>query len=137
MCRWKWSNSWGPGRYSSLRTSAASSDGDSFAEQLAVGAVVGDEVWDQPVARAAQTRAADRTNILDFLPSGSAYEPLRALTIFFCGTQIEFEVQLILKREEVPPCDLGEIGGRPASGLVHLDEIGADSIAIPEIQFCC
>jgi type VI secretion system protein ImpH len=43
---------------------------------------------------------------VDFLPEGSAYEPLRSLTRFFAGDEIDFEVQLILKREEVPACEL-------------------------------
>ncbi|MGA2434939.1 MAG: type VI secretion system baseplate subunit TssG, partial [Bryobacteraceae bacterium] len=35
------------------------------------------------------------------------YAPLCAITRFFAGTEIDFEAQLILKREEVPPCELG------------------------------
>jgi type VI secretion system protein ImpH len=45
---------------------------------------------------------------IDFLPDGSAHEPLRAITRFFAGEGLDFEVQLILKRDEVPVCELDD-----------------------------
>jgi type VI secretion system protein ImpH len=45
---------------------------------------------------------------MDFLPQGSAWEPLRAITRFFSGDAIDFEVQLVLRRDEVPACELEE-----------------------------
>jgi len=81
--------------------------GATESEQLAVGAVVGDEIWDE------QSRVRIRLGPLalehyqDFLPTGTAYEPLRALVRFFAGNEFDFEVQLVLKREEVPGCELG------------------------------
>ncbi|HET8549518.1 MAG TPA: type VI secretion system baseplate subunit TssG [Bryobacteraceae bacterium] len=78
---------------------------------LGLGAVAGDEVW------SAQTRARvvlgplSLDQYLDFLPGGSAFEPLRAITRFFAGNEIDFEVQLILRREEAPRCELGAQGG--------------------------
>ena len=47
---------------------------------------------------------------LDFLPTGPAYEPLRALTRFFAGDELDFELQLVLKKEEAPPCRVGRGG---------------------------
>jgi type VI secretion system protein ImpH len=82
--------------------------GEAANYSLGSGAVLGDEVWDQ------QSRARIRIGPLsieryrDFLPDGSAYEPLRSLTAAFCGQETDFEVQLILERKDVPPCDLGE-----------------------------
>ena len=32
---------------------------------------------------------------------------LRALARFFCGDQLDVEVQLVLARDDVPPCVLG------------------------------
>jgi type VI secretion system protein ImpH len=46
----------------------------------------------------------------DFLPDGSAYAPLRALVRFFAGNELDFEVQLVLRKEETPPCELGSEG---------------------------
>jgi type VI secretion system protein ImpH len=72
------------------------------AQQLGTGAIVGDEVWHQ------QSRARIRIGPLsleqyrDFLPDGSAFEPLKAITRFFSGDELDFEIQLILRREETP-----------------------------------
>ncbi len=90
-----------------LPTQCRLDTGASESEQLAVGAVVGDEIWDE------QSRVRIRLGPLaleqyqDFLPTGTAFEPLRALTRFFGGSEFDFEVQLVLKREEVPGCELG------------------------------
>lgn len=78
--------------------------------QLGSGAVVGEEVWDQQSRARIQIGPLPVDRYLDFLPDGSAYEPLRTLTRAFCGGDIEFEAQLILERKEVPACDLGSSG---------------------------
>lgn len=80
---------------------------ESPSELLACGVVVGDAVWEQQSRVRIRLGPLTVSQYLDFLPSGSAYEPLRALTRFFSGDELEFEVQLILRREEVPPCELG------------------------------
>ena len=88
-------------------------------EQLGMGAVVGDEVWNQQSRARIRIGPLNLENYLDFLPNGSAYEPLRALLRFWTNEEIDFEVQLILKREEVPPCQLGGEGdGAPQLGWV-------------------
>jgi type VI secretion system protein ImpH len=88
-------------------------------EQLGLGAVVGDEVWNQQSRARVRIGPLKLENYLDFLPNGSAYEPLRALLRFWTNEEIDFEVQLILKREEVPPCQLGGEGdGAPQLGWV-------------------
>ena len=83
-------------------------DADSFAEQLAVGAVAGDAIWDRQSRIRLKLGPLDRDRYLGFLPSGDAWEPLRSLAKFFCGDHVEIEVQLILKQEEVPRCELGD-----------------------------
>jgi type VI secretion system protein ImpH len=84
--------------------------GNSHSEQLGIGAVVGDEVWDPQSGARVRIGPLPLVQYLDFLPNGSAYEPLRALTKFYSGGEIEYEVQLILLREEVPVCELGAAG---------------------------
>jgi type VI secretion system protein ImpH len=91
--------------------------GDSYSEQLGFGAVVGDEIWDQQSRARIRLGPLSTGQYLDFLPHGSAYEPLRALTKFFSGGDLEFEVQLVLKQDEVPACELGSEGaGAPQLG---------------------
>jgi type VI secretion system protein ImpH len=79
-------------------------------EQLGLGAVVGDEVWNQQARARIRIGPLDLENYLDFLPNGSAYEPLRSLLRFWTNEEIDFEVQLVLEREEVPRCQLGGEG---------------------------
>jgi type VI secretion system protein ImpH len=79
-------------------------------EQLGLGAVVGDEVWNQQASARIRIGPLDLEKYLDFLPNGSAYEPLRSLLRFWTNEEIDFEVQLILAREEVPRCQLGGEG---------------------------
>jgi len=82
--------------------------GETISEQLGVGAVLGDEVWDQNSGIRVKLGPMSLRKYLDFLPNGSAYQPLRALTKFFAGDETDFDVQLILKQDEVPQCCLGE-----------------------------
>lgn len=82
-------------------------DGMSLSEQLGVGVIVGDAVWDQQCRVRVKLGPLSAERYLDFLPGGKAYEPLRALTAFFGRGDVEFEVQLILKHSDVPACQLG------------------------------
>jgi type VI secretion system protein ImpH len=84
--------------------------GEPASELLGAGAVVGDEVWDQQSVVRIRLGPLSLTRYLDFLPTGSAYQPLRDITRFFAGNEIDFEVQLILQREDVPSCELGAEG---------------------------
>ena len=87
---------------------------ESYSEQLGVGAVVGDEVWDQTARVRIKIGPLTLAQYEEFLPTGAAFEPLRVLTRFFSNDQLDFEVQLILKRDEVPRCELGADGESPA-----------------------
>jgi type VI secretion system protein ImpH len=81
--------------------------GNTYSEQLGVGAIVGDEIWDQQGSVRLRLGPMPLAQYLDFLPNGTAYSPLKALTRFYSGGEIDFEVQLVLQREEVPSCELG------------------------------
>ncbi|MBI4904944.1 MAG: type VI secretion system baseplate subunit TssG [Acidobacteria bacterium] len=81
--------------------------GDSYSEQLGVGAIVGDEVWDPQSGIRLRVGPLTLRQYLDFLPNGTAYRPLKAITRFFTNEDLTFETHLILKREEVPRIELG------------------------------
>ncbi|MEO7144659.1 MAG: type VI secretion system baseplate subunit TssG [Bryobacteraceae bacterium] len=85
--------------------------GTGYSEQLGVGAIVGDEIWDQQSSVRVSLGPLTLDEYLDFLPTGSAYEPLRWLLRLYGGDEIRFEAQLILKRGEVPGCELGDRTG--------------------------
>ena len=80
---------------------------ESPSEQLGLGAIVGDEVWNQQAGVRIKLGPMGLGKYLDFLPSGTAHEPLKSLAKFTARGQIDFEVQLILKKEQVPACELG------------------------------
>jgi len=79
-------------------------------QQLGFGAVAGDEIWDPQSRLRIVLGPLSLQQYLDFLPSGTAFSPLRSLVRFFAGDEFDFEVQLILRREEAPPCELGAEG---------------------------
>jgi len=88
-------------------TQTALEGGLSESEQLGFGAVVGDEVWDQTARVRVRIGPLSLEQYLNFLPQGSAFEPLRALTRLFSNDEFDFEINLILDRRDVPPCVLG------------------------------
>jgi type VI secretion system protein ImpH len=88
-------------------------------ESLGRGAVVGDEVWDQQSVIRLRLGPLPLRQYTDFLPKNSAYKPLRALVKFFCGEDLDAEVQLVLRREEAPRAGLDvEEGPSPQLGWV-------------------
>ncbi len=81
--------------------------GNTYSEQVGVGVIVGDEIYDQQSGICVRIGPIGLKRYLEFLPNGTAYPALRALVRFFAGDHMDFHTQLVLKREEVPPCELG------------------------------
>jgi type VI secretion system protein ImpH len=79
--------------------------------QLGLGAVVGEEIWDQGSRVRLKLGPLSFARYAEFLPTGAAWPALRAIARSFCGNDLEFEVQLILRREEVPALELREPAG--------------------------
>jgi type VI secretion system protein ImpH len=75
--------------------------------QLGAGAVIGDEVWDAQTRVRIRLGPLSRSRFDAFLPSGREFERLRALTRFYSHDQYEFELQLVLARDDVPGFTLG------------------------------
>jgi len=84
--------------------------GTSDSERLGAGAVVGDAVWNQQSAVRIILGPLTLERYSDFLPDGSCWEPLRAWARFFSNEEFDFEVKLVLKRDQVPACELGADG---------------------------
>jgi type VI secretion system protein ImpH len=83
---------------------------NTYSEQMGVGVIVGDEIWDQQSGVRIRLGPLSLKQYMDFLPNGTAYQPLKTLVRFFGGDQSDFEVQLVLKRNEVPRSELGVSG---------------------------
>ncbi len=88
-------------------TQTCMEDDDNDSQQLGGGAVVGDEIWDQRSRVRVKLGPLTLAQYRDFLPEGTSFEPLRALTRFFCNDEFDFDVQLMLARDEAPRCEVG------------------------------
>ena len=88
-------------------------------ERLGVGTVVGNEVWDHHGRIRICIGPIGFKEYSSFLPGPGAYRDLEAWVRFYSSGQYEAEVQLLLKREDVPGCVLGAQGAEaPLLGLV-------------------
>ena len=67
--------------------------------------MVGDEIWDQQSRVRIQLGPLTLEQYLDFLPGETPTGSPR-VDRFFHGEEYDVELQLILKREEVPACEL-------------------------------
>jgi len=81
-------------------------DGCRDDERLGFGCVVGDEVWDQQSRVRIRMGPLTLDQYTDFLPGGSAWRHVKALTRFFAGNEYDMELQLVLRRDVVPACEL-------------------------------
>ncbi len=79
-------------------------------QQLGFGAIVGDQVYDPQSRIRIIIGPLTLSRYLDFLPTGTAYEPLAGLVRLYAGDEFDFEAQLILSRDEVPSFELGAEG---------------------------
>jgi type VI secretion system protein ImpH len=93
------------GAWYPLERSAQTALGDDFGS-LGGGAIAGDEVWDQQSRVRIRIGPLTRRRYEEFLPGGALHDALRALTRFFANDQFDFEIQLVLARDEAPPCRL-------------------------------
>lgn len=79
---------------------------------LGVNAIAGNRIWDQQARFRLRLGPLTFAEFHRFLPAGKAFRPLVQFTRFIAGQECDFDVQLILKAEEVPACRLGEQGAR-------------------------
>jgi type VI secretion system protein ImpH len=79
-----------------------------FRGQLGVSSVIGDEIWDQQSRARIALGPLTRSRYEEFLPEGDGYVALRALLEFLFGPEIGFDLQLVLKRDDVPAARLDD-----------------------------
>ena len=87
-------------------TQCAMTEDESPSIQIGQGAVVGDAIWDRQARVRIRLGPLSVERYCDFLPEGTAYKALRAITRFFSNQCIDFEAQLVLDRNEVPSVEL-------------------------------
>jgi type VI secretion system protein ImpH len=86
------------------------SEGSSESGELGFGAVVGDEVWNQQSKVRVVLGPLSLERYADFLPQGQSWQPLGAWVQLYSNDEWDFEVKLILERQQVPACTLGAEG---------------------------
>ena len=78
--------------------------------RLGENAVAGDRVWDVQGSFRLCIGPLEYEEFQAFMPGGGQLEKLTHMTRLFVGPEVSFDVQLILKKEEVPDCALEAAG---------------------------
>src|SRR5205085_1329672 len=78
--------------------------------ELGETVVLGSQVWDRQSKFRIRIGPLDYGRFEDLLPDGSGYAALTHLAKFFAGVGLDFEIQLVLKKDHVPACVLGPRG---------------------------
>lgn len=70
--------------------------------KLGESAIAGTRVWEQQSKFRVRLGPIDFVKFQAFLPVGSAYKPLRSIVKFMVGLEFDYDVQLVLKKQQVP-----------------------------------
>ena len=84
--------------------------------QLGGGAVAGDAVWSRQALVRIVLGPLTVEQFREFLPNGRSFAEAVSLIRWVLGSSLEFEVQVTLRRDEVPPCELGDDSSSPRLG---------------------
>jgi len=82
-------------------------DEEDAPRQLGLGAVAGDQIWDHSSKARIRIGPLPLALYREFLPGTPTHNALRGLARFYTGGQIDFDVQLVLARDQVPEYELG------------------------------
>ena len=69
---------------------------------LGESSIAGTRIWEQQSKFRVRLGPLDFKQFQEFLPNGSAYEPLNSIIRFMVGLEFDFDIQLLLKAQQVP-----------------------------------
>lgn len=75
--------------------------------ELGRGAIAGDAVWVQQARFTVSIGPLTLTEFRDFLPNGKKFKEAAGVVRFFTDRALEFDIQPILRADEVPLCQTG------------------------------
>lgn len=84
-------------------------------DQLGLGAVVGDAVFDPQAGARIRLGPLTQERYAEFLPGGANRKALRDLVRLFAGESLDLELQLVLRAEDVPLSVLDDVTEPPLS----------------------
>jgi len=94
------------GQWMSLRPADQTQLQRSRNNQLGRSAVVGARVWGIEHKFRVRLEVARHTQFQQFMPDGAAFKALGQVVRFFAGPSFDFDLQIVLKKDEVPRCQL-------------------------------
>jgi len=78
------------------------------AAPLGVRTVIGDAVWDHQSTFRVVLGPLDQVSLKRLLPGGSGHASLTRLIRFIAGVNLDYEIQLVVSKEEIPVAVLGD-----------------------------
>jgi type VI secretion system protein ImpH len=81
------------------------SDPDTGA--LGVSAIVGSKIWDCQQKFRIVVGPLDRDQMRSFLPTGENCKKMKDWIHYFCGIENDWDIEIVVKKEEVPMANLG------------------------------
>ena len=82
--------------------------------QLGSSFVLGARTWDEPGKFRLRVGPLDFPRFLSLLPDGPTFRPLAQMARLFVDAEFDFDLQLVLRAADVPPCRLSSAPGAGA-----------------------
>jgi len=84
--------------------------------QLGLSTIAGSKVWSDQSKFAVRLGPMSLKRFKDFVPTGPGFQPVTELVRLLVGLEFEFDVQLVLAKDEVPFCVPGDYVTGPRLG---------------------